>query len=279
MHVPFRLSVKILFLCFVILASSGTRGFSQGSQPPSPEPVSPAEPSEPESPQKALILQRIEGAVRILEPGSPFPKPPGTLPRVLKTGEKIQTTRAAKALILSPYGEVLLDGDSLLTVLAPDATKLESGLALFEITTRDGRRITAQTPLVVIGVKGTRFMVSSTGKREDISLFKGNVGVQRQDGQAMAHFEAKSPKDMSFSEYAAFEKKTFGDYQTAMMQDFMDYKKIMAAEFKAFKEEIDLRPGRRLTMGGGEKTEAVEADLDKASQEAAQSLQRWKNQP
>ena len=242
--------------------------FAQAVQPP-------AAPKDPPDLQ-TLVLTRTEGAVRILEPDSPFPKPPGDLPRILNPGEKVQTTRNAKALIFSQNDEILLDGDSLLTVLASDGAKLESGVALFEITARDGRRITAQTPLVVIGVKATLFLVSSNKKREDVALIKGAIGVERQDKQAMALFEAKDPREMTFSEYVEFQRKSFGDYKATLMQDFKDYKSIMAAEFKAFKEEIDLKPGRRLTLGTGEKPEAVEAAMDKATEEAVEALQRWK---
>ncbi|TYT75589.1 FecR family protein [Desulfobotulus mexicanus] len=223
-----------------------------------------------------LSLIMTEGPVRILETGSPFPKSPGELPRVLNTGDKVQTQRNARAFILSADSEVILDADSIFNVLEADSAQLESGVALFEITARDGRRITAQTPLVVIGVKGTNFLVSSNEKREDVALFKGHVGIERQDRQAMAHYTAKKPGEMTFSEYAAFQKKSFGDYRKMLLQDFSDYKATMAAEFQAFKEEIDLRPGKKLTIGAGEKPEAVEAEVDKETQEKARSLQQWK---
>ncbi|TWI71184.1 FecR family protein [Desulfobotulus alkaliphilus] len=232
--------------------------------------------SENNGASSALSLIQTEGPVRILEAGSPFPKSPGELPRILKAGDKVQTQRNARALILSPDSEVILDAESVFKVLEADSAQLESGVALFEITARDGRRVTAQTPLVVIGVKGTNFLVSSNEKREDVALFKGHVGIERQDKQAMAHYTAKKPGEMTFSEYAAFQKKSFGDYREMLLQDFNDYKATMAAEFQAFKEEIDLTPGKKLTIGAGEKPEAVEADLDKETRDKARSLQQWK---
>ncbi|MCW7754116.1 FecR family protein [Desulfobotulus sp. H1] len=223
-----------------------------------------------------IVLTHTEGSVRILDPSSPFPKAPGELPRILQTGDRVQTQRNARALIFSPDGELILDSDSMLHVLESEGTQLESGTALYEITARDGKRVTARTPLVVIGVKGTRFMVSVGEHREDVALFKGRVGIEREDQQPMAFYQAKSPRDMTFSEYVTFQRQSFGDYRKALMQDFSDYKATMAAEFRDFKKEIDLTPGKRLTMGSGETPEAVEADVDRITQENAQSLHLWK---
>lgn len=227
-------------------------------------------------------LKRMEGQVQLLKAGSPFPARKPELPYALCAGDLVQTVSKAQALIVHVGGEVVLAENSRLEVLDADSLSLAEGAALFQIAKREGQRFVAQTPLVVIGVKGTQFLVSSRAKRNDVALFKGAVDVERQDGQDMAYFRAKPVADMDFKEYSDYQKKSFSDYQSSLDQAFSDYKQQQMVAFQAYVKSVDLLVGRQLTLSGenalsaeADKPEAIDIPIDKAVEQLQQQLYLW----
>ncbi|SFC46096.1 FecR family protein [Marinospirillum celere] len=221
-------------------------------------------------------LERTQGQVRVSEEASPFPQRISSFPYLLCPGDKVQTVSQAQAHISHPGGDLVMAENSLLTVNSIEEVELETGAALFHIAQREGARFVANTPLVVIGVKGTRFLVSANDERNDVALFEGGVEVERQDGQEMAYYRAKDISEMTFDEYRRHQNQAFRDFQAAFNQAFNDYKDQVMAEFEAFKRGIDLEPGRQLTLGSdGEQAEAVDAPVDAAFDTLQQQLGSW----
>ena len=221
-------------------------------------------------------LERTQGQVRVSEEGAPFPQRISTFPYSLCPGDKVQTVSESQAHISHPGGDLVLAANSLLAVNSIEEVELETGAALFEIAKREGGRFVAKTPLVVIGVKGTRFLASSNEERNDVALFNGGVEVERQDGQEMAYYRAKDISEMNFEEYRRHQNQAFRDFQDAFNQAFNDYKDQVMAEFEAFKKGIDLEPGRQLTLGSdGDQPEAVDAPVDSAFEALQQQLGSW----
>lgn len=221
-------------------------------------------------------LKRMEGQVQLVKANSPFPVRNPELPYALCTGDLVQTVSKAQALISHVGGEVVLAENSRLEVLDADSLSLAEGAALFQIAQREGHRFVAKTPLIVIGVKGTEFLVSSQTARNDVALFKGAVGVERQDGQAMAYFRTKPVSEMSFEEYQAYQKKSFSEYKNSLDQAFNDYKEQQMAEFQAYVSGVDLKAGRQLTLSGdSKKPEAVDAPVNKNVEKLQQQLTSW----
>lgn len=222
------------------------------------------------------LLQRIEGQVQVITAGSPFPLRNFKLPYALCAGDLVQTIAKAQALINHVGGEVVLAENSRLEVLDTDSLSLVEGAALFQITQHEGQRFIAQTPLIVIGVKGTEFLVSSQTARNDVALFKGAVEVERQDGQEMAYFRTKAISEMSFKEYSDHQKQSFSQYTNSLEQAFGDYKKQQMAEFQAYVSGVNLQTGRQLTLSGGsQKPEAIDAPVNKAVEQLQQQLNSW----
>lgn len=221
-------------------------------------------------------LERIEGLVQVTVASSPFPLRHFELPYALCADDKIQTVAKAQALISHVGGDVVLAENSRLEVLSADSLSLAEGTALFKIAQREGQRFIAQTPLVVIGVKGTEFLVSSQTGRNDVALFTGGVEVERQDGQSMAYFRTKSVAEMDFKEYKAYQKKSFGQYTASLETSFSDYKAQQMARFQAYVKGVDLKAGRQLTLGGeDEQPEVVDAPINKAVEQLQQQLNLW----
>src|SRR5690554_139239 len=221
-------------------------------------------------------LKRMEGQVQLVKANSPFPVRNPELPYALCTGDLVQTVSKAQALIVHVGGEVVLAENSRLEVLDVDSLSLAEGAALFQISQREGHRFIAKTPLIVIGVKGTEFLVSSQTERNDVALFKGSVVVERQDGQEMAYYRTKPVSEMSFQEYSEYQQKSFTKYKSDLNQAFNDYKEQQMAEFQAYVAGVDLQTGRQLTLNSdGEKPEAIDAPVNKAVEQLQKQLHLW----
>lgn len=221
-------------------------------------------------------LERSDGQVRVTHSGEAFPQRNLKLPHALCPGDKVQTVSKAQALVRHVGGEVVLAENSTLNVLSVEKIALEQGAALFNIAKRAGKVFVAETPLIVIGVKGTRFLVNANDSRNDVALFNGSVGVTQLSGKQMAYYRAKSVADMSFEEYQAFQQKAFKDYRDAIHQAFDEYKKQTLAEFSAFVSEVDLKPRRQLTLGTtAEGAEAIDAPINPAFEALNKKLKKW----
>lgn len=221
-------------------------------------------------------LVQLEGLVRVQHAGSAFPLRDLQLPHALCTDDRVITQTNARALIRHSGGELVLDGGSRLLVLDASGIRLEEGAGLFEVSQRGAAPFVVHTPLVVIGVKGTRFLVSSSDQRDDVALFRGLVGVERQDGREMAYYRAKPVSEMTFSEYRAYQQRAFQEYRNALVQAFEDYKKEQMAQFQAFVSGVDLQPGRQLTLGGSEDApEVIDAPVNPALERLQRDLERW----
>ncbi|WP_114418591.1 FecR family protein [Marinospirillum perlucidum] len=221
-------------------------------------------------------LERTEGQVRVSRAGQPFPQRVSSLPHDLCPGDKVQTVSGARAHIGHPGGQVVMSENSLLVVNSIDEVELEEGAALFDIARREEGRFTARTPLVVIGVKGTRFLVASNDERNDVALFSGEVNVGRQDGAEMAYYQAKSVDEMTFAEYQEYQRREFREFRDSFNQEFQDYKDQVMAEFSTFCEDVDMQPGRQLTLGEADgQPEAVGAPVDKGFEALKDDLSDW----
>ncbi|MFK7160001.1 FecR family protein [Marinospirillum sp. MEB164] len=221
-------------------------------------------------------LVRTEGQVRVTRAPSPFPLRQLELPFALCAEDQVQTVTGAQALIHYAGGELVLAEQSRLQLRGAEQLELEEGVALFEVSRREGGQFVAQTPLVVIGVKGTRFLVSAQAERHDVALFRGAVEVERQDGQEMAYYLARPIEEMTFAEYRAYQRQQFQQFQQDFNQAFQDYREQVRAEFQAFVRGVDLQPGRQLTLSGADDSvDAIDAPVSESTLAVQEALANW----
>lgn len=221
-------------------------------------------------------LMETEGEVRVTRADSPFPENDPALPYSLCPGDQVQTVSDAGALIRHPDGDMVMAADSRLAIVENDEVQVESGAVLFQVEARTGERLKSGSPSVVIGVKGTRFLVSSGPSREDIALFDGRVDVERRDGREMAYYRAPSRDEMTFEEYREQQRGAFRDYVDTINQDFAEYREQLMARFEAYVDDVELKPGRQLTLGDeDDEPRAVEAPVDNAFTDLHDQLASW----
>lgn len=224
------------------------------------------------------VIEKAEGKFQFTPANSTFPLRQVTLPQSMCLGDQVQTLNQAQLLIKHADGELVLAADSRLELTATAQVRLAEGTALFKIYQRQGTKFIAQTPLIVIGVKGTEFLLSSQAEREDIALFSGAVEVARQDEQPMAYFEAKPVAAMSFQEFQVYQNRAFSDYKSSLQQAFSDYKQQQMAEFKAYVTQVNLTGGHQLTVNtNAAAPEAIEAPIIPALEQLERQLSAWLN--
>ncbi|WLD57350.1 FecR family protein [Salinispirillum sp. LH 10-3-1] len=220
-------------------------------------------------------LQRTQGNVRLVPDGSPFPVRVAQLPVALCPGDQVHTLARGQAQIGFADDHVVLAEQAILRVQSASAVELAAGVALFDVVPRSGERLQVSTPLVVIGVKGTRFIVSAGDQRQDIALFEGEVEVARQDGADMAYYAAEEAGPPSFQNFLQQHRQSFRNYQEAFRQSFDDYRAQHNAQFQAFVQLVELVPGRQLTLAVGEEPEAIEADIGASLISLERTLSAW----
>ncbi|MFY0663087.1 MAG: FecR domain-containing protein [Natronospirillum sp.] len=220
-------------------------------------------------------LTRTQGNVRLMTPDSPFPARVSALPVALCAGDQVHTLAGGRAQIEFMDDHVVLAELAILSVRDATEAELLSGVALFEVTPRVGQRLQATTPLMVIGVKGTRFLVSAGEQRHDIALFQGDVDVARQDGAEMAYYAAEDSEPASFQNFLQQQRQAFRSYREAFQQSFDDYKAQQNAQFQAFVQQVELAPGRQLTLALGDVPDAVEADIGSTLVRLERDLSSW----
>lgn len=229
--------------------------------------------------QPLAELVRTNGIVKVQLHGAAMPLSKLALPHPLCKGDQVFTLKNATAKLEYNAGELVLTEQSKVLIDNKTTIKLEQGSALFEVTKRDKKQaFQAHTPLVVIGVKGTQFLLSSTEQTTQVALVRGLIDVARQDQQKIAHFSAKPLSDMSFAEYQQQQQSQLQSYSQQLHQNFAEYKAQMELEFSAYKSSIELAAGQQLTLNSdSNKPEALEAPLSEAANNLQRQLARWLN--
>lgn len=222
-------------------------------------------------------LQRIEGIVKVQPAQAAFPLRDLQIPHGLCAGDKVFTLTNGKALIIYDAGELVLDNSSKVTIIQAQQLNLDEGSAVFEVQRQaKGQELQAHTPLIVIGVKGTRFLLTSQDKNTQVALIRGLIEVQRQDKQEMAYYQTKPNTDVL--ELSEQERLEFEQFVKNRGQEFAQFAEQRRAEFSAFVQAIALQEGLQLSLGERDaKHIALEAPISDELEQQHNELAQWLN--
>ena len=120
-----------------------------------------------------------------------------------------------------------------------------SGLVYYAVNAVKGkqRAVEVKTATSVIGIRGTRFLVTDVEGRNEIGMRKGLVSVTSPEGEFEIH--KKSAQD----EFEAFKKE--GEVAIAKStREFEDYKSKTQQEFIEYKREFSLAADRMASFDG-----------------------------
>ncbi len=217
-------------------------------------------------------LLKFEGQISIKPAGKVLRLTPKTLPYPLCRGDELHTF-AGKALArsLPANDRITLDANSVLRFKTPNSSAIDQGRALYEVQKRSGgRAVQVATRLSVIGVKGTRFLLTDSGTEVDIALDEGRVEIAPTQGPVKL-FRATDVQ----AEFDAYRRE--GERAMEQQkQEFEAYRQEMAREFIAYVRQISLSAGQSLSLREGE---AISRAIDPASRQNITSLQDWSTQP
>ena len=217
-------------------------------------------------------ITAFEGQVSIKPAGKVVRKSPGKLPAPLCAGDEVHTFQG-KAAIGVKQDRVTLDADSVLVVKSAEQATLGKGQALFDIQKRQGAQgLQVATRLSVIGVKGTRFLVSDKPEAVAVALDEGVVDVKSTQGRLGLYREREVVKEKPM-DFEAF-KRQVQEGVEAEKKAFEEYKKEIVKEFVAYVESITMQAGTELVIAGGEAVERKTSGTLKAEMD---ELRQWQN--
>lgn len=218
-------------------------------------------------------ITAFEGQVSIKPAGKVVKKSPGKTPAPLCAGDEVHTFQG-KALIAARQDRITLDAESVLTVNPGEQVTIGKGQALFDIRKRQaGQGLQVATRLSVIGVKGTRFLVSDKPEGVAVALDEGVVDVKSTKGKLGLYREKEVVKETPM-DFEAF-KRQVQEGVEAEKKAFEEYKKEIVKEFVAYVESITMQAGTELVIAGGE---AVERKTSGRLKSELDELRKWQGQ-
>lgn len=220
-------------------------------------------------------ITAFEGQVSVKPAGKVVKKSPGKLPAPLCAGDEVHTFQG-KALIVAKQDKITVDADSVLTLNPNEQVTVGKGQVLFDIQKRQtGRGIQIATRLSVIGVKGTRFLVSDKPEGVAVALDEGVVDVKSTQGKLGLYREeevkVKVTPPLTFEQY----KQQAADGVEAEKKKFEEYKIETQKLFVAYVESITMQAGTELVIAGGE---AVERKTSGRMKSEMEELRKWQTQ-
>ena len=142
--------------------------------------------------------------------------------------------------------KVLLKEKSSLEITGYRKFSVNKGRVLFKIQKRGmlkGAQIKVRS--VVIGVKGTKFIVDEKDGKTNVYLKEGLVSVKNLEGQFKVY---KKKTQEEFEEF----KKQFEEGVKQEKEEFEEYKKQVQKEFVEFVKEFTLKPNMAVSIDGNE---------------------------
>jgi hypothetical protein len=215
-------------------------------------------------------LVAVEGQVSIKPAGKVLKTSPGALPRALCAGDEVHTF-AGRAKIDDGRSMVTLDHFSVAAFVAAGKAAMNKGQALFEVSKRKAETgVEVKTRLSVIGVKGTRFLVSDKNDDVGVVLDQGQVEITSTQGPVALYRETAAAKPAE-DDFAAYVRRK-AEAIAAGKAEFEEYKTQVQREFVAYVENLTLEAGKELVTHGHV---AVERAISDEAAKAIQSLAEW----
>lgn len=220
-------------------------------------------------------LVAMEGQVSLQPAGKVVRVSPQPLPKALCAGDTLITFQGI-ARLRQGRMTTTLDHHSSLTIQA-QGNRLDKGQALFDVRPQArAQGIEITTRLSVIGVKGTRFLVSDREGSVRIAVDEGDVDIRSTQGPVGFYRDRALPAK---SESSSGVKAEYERYQAerqagveAEAKAYEHYLLTVEREFVAYVETLHLAARRELAMTAAI---AVERDMNQDATRDLERLQRW----
>ena len=197
--------------------------------------------------EKAGELVKKQGRVKLFREGSLAGKLVVNLPEDLFVKDILKTDYSSMAFVrLMGVNKLVLMENSVLYIEGIDRVNFEGGRALFQIRKREETRgLKVRVGSVIIGVKGTRFMVSSEEGRTSIFLKDGVLSIRKMVGEFIRYRKKEE------EEYEEF-KRGIEEGIRKEREEYERFKEETQKEFREFVKEFELKSGEAVVIEGSE---------------------------
>ena len=109
-----------------------------------------------------------------------------------------------------------------------------TGMIYYALNSIKGKQnaIEVRTATAVLGIRGTRFLVTDIAGRNEIGMRKGLISVTSPEGEFEIHKKAEQDEFEAFKQEAedaiAKEKRKFEEYKANAQREFIEYKREFA---------------------------------------------------
>ncbi len=168
-------------------------------------------------------------------------------PVELHVKDILKTDFASMAFVkLLGVNKLVLMENSVLYIEGIDRVNFENGRALFQIRKRgESRGLKVRVKSVIIGIKGTRFMVTAQADQVGIYLKEGNLTVRKMVGEFIRY---RKREEEAFEEF----RREMEEGMRREEEEFERFKEETEREFREFVKEFELTAGKAVMIVGSE---------------------------
>ncbi len=197
--------------------------------------------------EEAGEVVKKQGRVKLYREGSLSGKLLIELPEPLYVKDILKTDYGSMAFVrLSGVNKLVLMENSILYIEGIDRVNFEEGRVIFQIRKRgESRGLKVRVRSVIIGVKGTRFLVSAEGDRIGIYLKEGHLSVRKMVGEFIRY---RKREEEAFEEF----RREVEEGIRREREEYEEFKRETEREFREFVKEFELGPGKAVMIVGSE---------------------------
>ncbi len=197
--------------------------------------------------EEAGEVVKKQGKVKLYRDSSPKGELVNHLPTHLHVKDVLKTDFASMAFVrLLGVNKLVLMENSVLYIEDIDRVNFENGRALFQIRKRgESRGLKVRVRSVIIGVKGTRFMVTAQEDTIGIFLKDGNLTVRKMVGEFIRY---RKKEEEEFEEF----RREIEEGIRREEEEYERFKEETEREFREFVKEFELRAGSAVMIVGSE---------------------------
>lgn len=180
------------------------------------------------STEMAATIEKADGKVIVYKSGSPR----GVSAKdgmTLNKKDSLRTFKNSNAYIkFIDNSKIVITENSIMLIKDIKTVNLKNGKVVFEIQKQgDKEGVKVATKSAIIGVKGTKFLVSVNKDEIDIILKEGSISVKATKGEFKRYL-----KDIEedFSNFVEDTKKDYEEYKRKMEEEFVEFVKEFTLE-------------------------------------------------
>ncbi len=196
---------------------------------------------------RAGEVLKKQGRVKLFREGELRGEVIRKLPRELFVKDILKTDFGSMAFVkLLGMDKLVLMENSVLYIEGIDRLNFEKGRVIFQIRKRgESRGLKVRVRSVIIGIKGTRFLVDAEGDKIGIFLKDGYLTVRKMVGEFIRYRKKEE------EEYEEF-KREIEEGIRKEKKEYEKFKEETEKEFREFVKEFELKPGSAVIIEGSE---------------------------